>query len=41
MVIAASDFAYANNALVQPVTVRTSPEAPSLLRLPLAGDLRF
>jgi ABC-2 type transport system ATP-binding protein len=41
VVVAASDFAYANNDLTQPVTVLTSPDAPSLLRLPLTGDLRF
>lgn len=41
VVVAASDWAYANNATTQPVTVLTSPEAPSMLRLPLTGDLRF
>lgn len=41
VVIAASDFAYANNALAQPVTVTTSRKAPSVLRLPLTGGLRF
>ncbi len=41
VVLAASDWAYAGNALTQPVTVRTSPDAPSLLRLPLSGDLTF
>ena len=41
VVVAASDWAYAGNALTQPVTVLTSPDAPSLLRLPLTGDLRF
>lgn len=41
VVLAASDWAYAGNALTQPVTVRTSPDAPSLLRLPLSGALTF
>jgi len=41
VVIAASDFAYGNNLTVQPVTVLTSKVAPSVLRLPLTGDLRF
>ena len=41
VVLAASDFAYANNALVQPVTVTTSAAAPSVLRMPLTTDLRF
>ena len=41
VVLAASDFAYADNDLVQPVTVTTGPEAPSVLRLPLTGDLVF
>ncbi len=41
VVLAASDFAYANNDLVQPVTVTTGPDAPSVLRLPLTGDLVF
>jgi len=41
VVIAASDFAYANNLTVQPVTVLTSKAAPSVLGLPLTGDLRF
>ncbi|HET7388646.1 MAG TPA: CocE/NonD family hydrolase [Nocardioidaceae bacterium] len=41
VVIAASDFAYANNATVQPVTVTTSRSAPSVVRLPLTGSLRF
>ncbi len=41
VVFAASDWAYAGNELPQPVTVSTSPEAPSALRLPLSGDLRF
>lgn len=41
VVLAASDWAYANNGLVQPVTVTTSEEEPSALRLPLTGDLVF
>ena len=41
VVIAASDFAYGNNLTVQPVTVLTSKVAPSVLRLPLTGKLRF
>ncbi len=41
VVVAASDWAYAGNPLPQPVTITTSPEAPSVLRLPLTGDLRF
>ena len=41
VVVAASDWAYAGNAMTQPVTVRTSPDAPSMLRLPLTGDLTF
>lgn len=40
-VIAASDTAYANNVFPQPVTVTTSKHEPSVLRLPLTGDLRF
>ncbi len=36
VVIAASDTAYANNAVTEPVTVKTSPTHPSVLRLPLA-----
>ena len=40
-VIAASDLAYANNPLSQPVTVTTSQDAPSVLRLPLTSALRF
>ncbi len=39
VVLAASDAAYANNDLVQPVTVTTSPQEPSVLRLPVLGDL--
>ncbi|MGH8965086.1 MAG: CocE/NonD family hydrolase C-terminal non-catalytic domain-containing protein, partial [Actinomycetes bacterium] len=39
VVIAASDAAYANNNLVHPVTVTTSPQAPSVLRLPPTGPL--
>ena len=39
LVLAASDFAYAGNVVPQPVTVTTSQEEPSVLRLPLTGDL--
>jgi predicted acyl esterase len=41
VVIAAGDFAYANNAVPQPVTITTAPDAPSTLALPLTGALRF
>jgi predicted acyl esterase len=41
LVVAASDLAYANNAVTQPVSVTTSPEAPGVLRLPLTGPLQF
>jgi predicted acyl esterase len=41
VVLAASDWAYAGNTLAQPVTVTTSKEEPSVLRLPLTGDLVF
>ena len=41
LVLAASDAAYAGNTLAQPVTVTTSKEEPSVLRLPLTGDLVF
>jgi ABC-2 type transport system ATP-binding protein len=41
VVLAASDAAYAGNHLSQPVTVNTDPGQPSMLRLPLTGDLRF
>ncbi len=41
VVLAASDWAYASNAAVQPVTVTTAPDRPSRLRLPLTGDLVF
>jgi ABC-2 type transport system ATP-binding protein len=41
VVVAASDWAYANNDVVQPVKVTTSPDRPSVLRLPLTGDLVF
>lgn len=41
VVIAASDAAYSNNHAPQAVTVKTSPDAPSVLRLPLTNDLRF
>jgi ABC-2 type transport system ATP-binding protein len=39
VVLAAGDMAYAGNAAPQPVTVRTSPGAPSVLRLPLTTGL--
>ena len=39
--IAASDFAYAGNAVAQPVTVTTSRSEPSLVRLPLTTPLRL
>jgi predicted acyl esterase len=42
VVLAAGDSAYAGNTLVQPVTVRTSAQHPSVLRLPLSsGRLRL
>ncbi|NUS52986.1 MAG: hypothetical protein HOQ22_18345 [Nocardioidaceae bacterium] len=41
LVLAASDFAYANNAAPQPVTVRTSAAAPGSLRMPLTSALRL
>jgi dienelactone hydrolase len=37
VVVAATDAAYRNNALVQPVTVLTSPAAPGMLSLPVLG----
>jgi predicted acyl esterase len=37
VVIAASDAAYANNTIAEPVTVTTSPGHPSLLRLPVSS----
>jgi ABC-2 type transport system ATP-binding protein len=39
VVLAASDAAYAGNQLVQPVTVRTGPSRPGVLRLPLTTAL--
>ncbi len=39
--VAASDFAYAGNTVAQPVTISTSPAAPSTLALPIVGNLRF
>lgn len=39
--VAASDFAYANNTVTQPVTITTSPLAPSTLTLPLTSGLGF
>ncbi|CAA9374663.1 MAG: Uncharacterized hydrolase, CocE/NonD family / Efflux ABC transporter, ATP-binding protein [uncultured Nocardioidaceae bacterium] len=41
VVLAASDAAYANNVAPQPVTIRTSPNRPSLLRMPITTKLRF
>lgn len=41
VVLAASDFAYAGNALPQPVTVSTSKARPSTLALPLTAAARF
>ncbi len=41
LVIAASDFAYANNNAPQQVTVVTGPADPGTLRLPIVGPLRF
>ena len=41
LVIAASDFAYANNTAPQQVTVRTSTADPGTLALPIVGRLRF
>ena len=41
LVIAASDFAYANNNAPQQVTVVTSPAEPGTLKLPIVGRLRF
>jgi putative CocE/NonD family hydrolase len=41
IVIAASDAAYADNAAPQSVTITTSPQRPSSLRLPLTEALRF
>lgn len=35
VVVAATDAAYRNNAVVQPVTVLTSPDAPGVLTLPV------
>jgi len=41
VVLAASDLAYRGNNVAQPVTVKTSAAAPSVIRLPLQGDLAF
>ncbi len=41
VVLAASDFAYAGNTAAQPVTISTSPSAPSTLALPLTSRLAF
>jgi X-Pro dipeptidyl-peptidase (S15 family)/X-Pro dipeptidyl-peptidase C-terminal non-catalytic domain len=37
VVVSATDAAYRNNAVVQPVTVLTSPTAPGVLSLPVIG----
>ena len=39
LVVAASDAAYAGNAVPQPVTITTAPGSPSRLDLPLTGPL--
>lgn len=41
VVVAAGDAAFANDPTVRPGTVRTSRSAPSVLRLPLTGELDF
>jgi ABC-2 type transport system ATP-binding protein len=41
VVLAASDLAYRGNNVAQPVTVTTSRTAPSVIRMPLHGDLAF
>jgi predicted acyl esterase len=41
VVLAASDLAYRGNNVVQPVTVKTSAAAPSVIRMPLYGELSF
>ena len=42
LVVAAGDAAYRGNAVAHPVTVRTSPSAPSVLRMPLTtGPVRL
>ena len=38
VVVAATDAAYRNNAVVTPVTVTTSPGDPGVLRLPVLGS---
>jgi len=38
VVVAATDAAYRNNAVVLPVTVQTSPGDPGVLRLPVLGS---
>jgi predicted acyl esterase len=38
VVVAATDAAYRNNAVVTPVTVTTSPGDPGVLRLPILGS---
>ncbi len=41
VVVAASDFAYAGNLVTHPVTVTTSEESPSVLRMPLTSTPQF
>ena len=41
VVVAGSDWAYAGNTVVQPVTVTVDPDRPSVLRLPVRGRLQF
>ena len=41
VVVAASDAAYAGNAVPEPVTISTSPLAPSELCLPMTSSLAF
>jgi putative CocE/NonD family hydrolase len=41
VVVAASDAAYANNTVPEPVTITTSPLAPSTLTLPMTSALGF
>ncbi len=41
VVVAASDFAYAGNLAAQPVTITTSEESPSVIRMPLTSTPRF
>jgi predicted acyl esterase len=41
LVVAAGDAAYAGNAAPQPVTITTSPSAPTSLAMPLRTRLAF